>query len=51
MAGSVDGKGQSKPKETTPGESVQVTVRTDVPGGERSGAQTTGPNPGGKGKY
>lgn len=45
----VDGKGLSSPKDSTPGDSVQVGVRSDVPGGEKS-ASYVGPNPGGKGK-
>lgn len=49
MAKGVDGKGTSAPKETSPNASVQVSVRTDVPGGEK-GASYEGPNPGGKGK-
>ena len=52
MAGNVDGKGVSTPKEISPKESVDVSVRNDVPGGEKGRGPMTGPNPGGKaGKY
>lgn len=47
MAGNVDGKGVSMPKETSPKESVDVGVRSDVPGGESSRGPMEGPNPGG----
>jgi hypothetical protein len=50
MAGKgVDGTGKNSPKGTTPQDSVDVTVRSDAPGGENSGAKIEGPNPGGKG--
>jgi len=47
MAGNVDGKGVSTPKETNNRDSVDVTVRTDTPGGEKGRGPMTGPNPGG----
>jgi hypothetical protein len=43
----VDGKGLDQPKEKTPEASVNVGVKTDVPGGEsKSGKhiEITGPN-------
>ena len=40
----LDGTGMKSSKGITPGESVDKTVRTDVPGGESSGIKATGPN-------
>lgn len=42
-----DGKGQNMPKGKSPQDSVDVGVRTDVPGGESKsggGAKLEGPN-------
>jgi len=53
MGATVDGKGQTKVRETTPGGSVDVSVRTDTPGGESSkgkGINIEGPNSYGKKK-
>lgn len=48
----VDGKGQNMPKSKTPGESVDVNVRTDVPkGGTIKMEGPNAKNKGGGGKY
>lgn len=49
----LDGKGLDSPKDSTPQDSVGVTVRTDVPGGEskgKKGIEVEGPNSYKKGK-
>jgi hypothetical protein len=49
----LDGKGQSQPGSKTPNESVNVSARTDTPGGESkkgSHIKIEGPNSARKGK-